>query len=107
MNETLKRCPFCGGEAKLQKGLCELDNYVMCLNCRCKTKLYNTKESAVKAWNRRAPLDHIIERLEVEGKLADEEKERCARENPLQFDSAKGYSTGIFNAIKIIKEEVG
>ena len=24
-------------------------------------------------------------------KLADEEKLRCARENPLQFDSAKGY----------------
>lgn len=46
----------------------------------------------------------IINRLEQELELADEEKERCARENQLQFDSAKGYSTGIYNAIEIIKE---
>lgn len=48
----------------------------------------------------------IINRLEQELELADEEKERCARENQLQFDSAKGYSTGIYNAIEIIKEEL-
>ena len=47
--EPLLRCPFCGGEAELMKGLCELDNYVMCLDCRGNTKFYNTKESAIKA----------------------------------------------------------
>lgn len=48
----------------------------------------------------------IINRLDQELKLADEEKERCARENQLQFDSAKGYATGIYKAIEIIKEEL-
>lgn len=45
-----------------------------------------------------------IEILEVELHLADKEKERCARENQLQFDSAKGYANGIANAIEIVKQ---
>ena len=47
--------------------------------------------------------EKIIEKLEEELKLADEEKLRCARENPLQFDSAKGYAMGLSNAIEIVK----
>ena len=47
--------------------------------------------------------EKIIEKLEKELKLADEEKLRCARENPLQFDSAKGYAIGLSNAIEIVK----
>ena len=49
--------------------------------------------------------EKIIEKLEEELKLADEEKLRCTRENPLQFDSAKGYANGVANAIEIIKQE--
>ena len=49
--------------------------------------------------------DKIIEKLENELKLADEEKLRCARENPLQFDSAKGYANGVANSIEIVKQE--
>ena len=49
--------------------------------------------------------EKIIEKLEKELKLADEEKLRCARENPLQFDSAKGYAHGVGNAIEIVKQE--
>lgn len=64
MNTELKKCPFCGGEATLAKGLCELDNYVMCLECISKTRPYNTKESAIKAWNTRKPMDEIVEQLE-------------------------------------------
>ena len=47
--------------------------------------------------------EKIIEKLEKELKLADDEKLRCARENPLQFDSAKGYAMGLSNAIEIVK----
>lgn len=47
--------------------------------------------------------DKVVEQLEKVLSLADKEKERCARENPLQFDSAKGYATGIFNALEIVK----
>ena len=49
--------------------------------------------------------EKIIEKLEKELKLADEEKLRCARENPLQFDSAKGYANGVANSIEIVKQE--
>lgn len=52
-----------------------------------------------------AAFEKIIEKLEKELKLADEEKLRCARENPLQFDSAKGYAHGVGKAIEIIKQE--
>ena len=49
--------------------------------------------------------EEIIKKLEKELKLADEEKLRCARENPLQFDSAKGYAHGVANSIEIVKQE--
>ena len=45
----------------------------------------------------------VVEQLESELCLADKEKERRARENPLQFDSAKGYAMGLSNAIEIVK----
>ena len=48
-------------------------------------------------------VDKVVDRLESELRLADKEKERCARENPLQFDSAKGYAMGLSNAIEIVK----
>lgn len=48
--------------------------------------------------------EKVVEELKEGLKLADKEKERCARENPLQFDSAKGYSNGIANAIEIVKK---
>ena len=47
--------------------------------------------------------DKVVEQLESELRIADKEKERCARENPLQFDSAKGYALGLSNAIEIVK----
>ena len=52
-----------------------------------------------------AAFEKIIGKLEKELKLADEEKLRCARENPLQFDSAKGYAHGVGKAIEIVKQE--
>ena len=48
-------------------------------------------------------VDKVVEQLEKELQLADKEKARCARENPLQFDSAKGYASGIATAIEIVK----
>lgn len=49
--------------------------------------------------------ERIIDELEKEYKLAEEEKRRCASENQLQFDSAKGYSIGIWHAIEIVRGE--
>ena len=46
--------------------------------------------------------EKVIVELREELDLSDLEKERCARENPLQFDYAKGYANGIANAIGIV-----
>ncbi len=47
--------------------------------------------------------DKIIKQLEEELRAADTEKERTAKEDVLQFDSAKGYAHGIANALKIAR----
>ena len=48
-------------------------------------------------------VDKVIEKLKTELSLADKEKGRCARENPLQFDMAKGYAQGISVSLEIVK----
>ena len=48
--------------------------------------------------------EKVIKELREELNLSDAEKERCARENPLQFDSAKGQANGIANAIEIVEK---
>lgn len=48
-------------------------------------------------------VDKVVERLQTELSLADEEKERCLREAPLQFDTAKGYAHAISVALEIVK----
>ena len=58
----------------------------------------------VNAWNTRKPMERIVQSLENELKLSDEEKQRCVNENPMQFDAAKGYATGINNALDIVRK---
>lgn len=52
--EELKKCPFCGGEAKL--GIIEYryENTVECSQCNCLLdNIYTSKEQAIQAWNKR------------------------------------------------------
>ena len=67
-NETkLLSCPFCGGEAgidsdKIGKG--KSLYYAYCKNdCITQYGYYSSKESAIKAWNTRKPMESILERL--------------------------------------------
>lgn len=46
----LKKCPFCGGEAEIIG--CE-SAWIVCKECYAKTGIFNTKEEAIEAWNRR------------------------------------------------------
>ena len=48
-------------------------------------------------------VDKVVEELKRELSLAKKEKERCTGENHLQFDSTKGYASGISYAIEIVK----
>lgn len=104
----VKKCPFCGGEAAQEAGKDLYGEFecVYCKECSACIKA-DTKEEAIAGWNNRKPVDDVLERLEKELNSADAEKKRCAGENPFHFDIAKGYATGIYNAIEIIKEELG
>lgn len=63
MENKLKPCPFCGGEAELQQEIGKffreafIHYRVVCKDSRCRGASYNTwvdKPEAIKAWNTRA-----------------------------------------------------
>ena len=63
--KELKPCPFCGGEAKVEKEpFATWDEFIAhCNNPKCiafylgyyDEGLYKTEEQAIEAWNRRVP----------------------------------------------------
>ena len=70
MMVKLRKCPFCGGEAKIEirfesfpmDGCCK-DWLIRCTKCSCSIRLaadsyygrkFNSEEEAIAAWNRRA-----------------------------------------------------
>lgn len=48
---NLKKCPFCGGKAKMRHGL--IGYHVECETCKARQCPSDTPETAVKNWNRR------------------------------------------------------
>lgn len=63
MAETLKPCPYCGGEAVVDRvgyrysdtGVHAMDAFhVSCRSCGTRTAEYRSEGGAVEAWNRRA-----------------------------------------------------
>lgn len=69
MGETLKPCPFCGGECRIVKtswGYCPQcqgrdDDGIWCHLHVLPLPSYNTPEEAAEAWNRRAERTSAIE----------------------------------------------
>ena len=66
----LKKCPFCGGEAKLMaSAFLSHDAFVMCKSCGAKTLIHSSasrddaKMNAIKSWNTRIPVDDVVEAL--------------------------------------------
>lgn len=56
MTDELKPCPFCGGEAKIERYDSSL-TYVKCANSKCPvdpcTMSCRSREQAIKIWNTR------------------------------------------------------
>lgn len=53
MNNTLKRCPFCGGCAKIFSTFCEDKFFAACSFCGNRTPFLDNPKKARKAWNNR------------------------------------------------------
>ena len=102
MNEELKPCPFCGGEAEKEWGIPSIF-WIKCTGCGVEGSQHGSLDDAIKAWNTRKPIDKVVEQLETELKLAEEAKEIASRTNIWQFESAKGYEVALANAIEIVK----
>lgn len=85
------------------------NRYIMCCICSNSDKYIKSDFSHDEYIKRMAVEDfatEVLETLEKEFRLSDSEKHRCIKENPLQFDYAKGYVYGIYNAIQVIKEKL-
>lgn len=58
---NLKRCPFCGGEAKVAHDVTIVYtwSYISCTKCKARTTYflmsteYSSDQRAIEAWNRR------------------------------------------------------
>lgn len=63
-------CPLCGGEAITEsrfvsyEGVVTIRHDVICNGCGCKIENFQSKEQAINRWNRREPMDKIVEQLE-------------------------------------------
>lgn len=48
-----KKCPFCGGEAKIYTMQTDRAFMVVCGDCKAGSRLFWNEKDAVEAWNRR------------------------------------------------------
>ena len=108
--EELKKCPFCGGEAKTSFVFGRAG--VVCAECDANIRMYldASMEDAIKAWNNRKPVEDVLERLE-ELKMAeyddsDEEPQFEDVEEWLDRRRSSGRLEAYENAINIIKSEL-
>ena len=53
----LRKCPFCGGEAETYPYYCPDGWYIGCGECSCDLGVFDTKEEAIEAWNKRVSCD--------------------------------------------------
>lgn len=98
----LKPCPFCGGEAEFRTNLIDVIGgwhtvvYVWCPTCEARShRVFYTAEydkiEAAERWNRREPIDKIVEQLEDE------------KEKALELCDGNSRYKGYTRAIEIVK----
>lgn len=57
MNQEIKKCPCCGGKAKLESSAYSGTVYIHCLKCGLSTKMFIFVREAVDIWNRRVHVE--------------------------------------------------
>lgn len=99
----LRRCPFCGGEAKIVFAEEYKQWRIRCKNIDCdirpSTSWFNNEEEAIDRWNRRKTIDEIVEQLEEKADEANNDWIAYGRED----DYFDGKEDGIREAIEIVK----
>jgi hypothetical protein len=101
---TLRKCPFCGGEAILESDTIGKGKELWYVSCKsdCVTQYgyCTTKERAIDKWNTRRPVERALERLK------DENMNRVDMACMTMDVFVDGQVSGLERAIDIIEEEV-
>ena len=92
MEDRLKSCPFCSGEAEKEWGIPSI-YWVRCTECGAEGGQYPSLKEAIEAWNTRKPMDRIVEQLKAELYRGMESLE------PVRV----AFNFGINRAIEIVK----
>lgn len=110
MEDRLKPCPFCGGEAgirdlKIKIPYDGIAYFVECCKCDVRGGIsYDGKQAAIEAWNTRKPMDRIVEELEEKRQNADKKWfEYCDRNEQLLAHMCVGKEIAYRRAIEIVK----
>ena len=101
----LLKCPFCGGEAKIDKTITNTVS-VECTVCHASSRIIlctegDIEQKAIKVWNTRKPMENIVERL------GNKHNESTINYHNLKDASCLGERHAYRNAIEIVKEEGG
>ena len=104
----LKRCPFCGYEAKSVKAhrVFEKPYVVVCENekCRASVGMFSaTKEEAIKQWNTRKQMKEIVERLEERTEYF---KDCTKYGNETEEQEERSYSTMMLYEVASLVEDM-
>lgn len=111
--DQLKPCPFCGGEAFMESWVARkgFEANVHCNSCSAMvyTITYDFEEqaekNAIEQWNRREPIDKVVEQLEEMKILCNEIAIEAIEEmNDLQLQvAARNQVVAFAEAIEIVK----
>ena len=104
MNDELKPCPFCGGEADLNNVSVKLgEQWLWSIECvECGVFIdREEKDYVIKAWNTRKPMERIVERLEQQKQQYKRRSEEAA--HVLQGEHFFGKMCSYDHAIEIVK----
>lgn len=79
MNDKLKPCPFCGGEAKFFEDKYYQIYSVTCTECDAGTNAYGIEQDAIDAWNRRIEPTFTPDELDAIRRMFDERYPRSRK----------------------------
>ena len=101
MNEKkIKKCPFCGGEAKktvIHEDILHVKYWgIRCTVCGCKTSGWQDVNKAIEAWNTRKPMENMVNKLD---KMLQSD---CCGMYDMSYERA--YNNGIYDVMDMIEE---